>query len=95
MAFAEDLSVFFSDFAVNAVFTVEGVQRAARVIFDRPSSDPFGLQVDAESPRCQGPTEQLGGLQRDDAITLDGEAFQVVRADADGTGVTTLMLRVA
>ena len=32
--FAEDLSVFFSDFAVNASFIVEGVQKTARVIFE-------------------------------------------------------------
>lgn len=93
--FAEDLSVFFSDFAVNATFAVEGVQKTARVILDRPSADPFGMQVDAEAPRCQGPSDVLAGLRRDDAITLDGVAFQVVRADADGTGVTTLMLRAA
>lgn len=93
MAFAEDLSVFFSDFAVDASFTVEGVQKTARVIFDRPSADPFGMQVDAEAPRCQGPSDLLASLRRDDAITVDGRPFQVVRADADGTGVTTLMLR--
>lgn len=93
MAFAEDLFVFFSDFAVNASFTVAGVQKTARVIFDRPSADPFGMQVDAEAPRCQGPSDVFAGLQRDDAIAVDGKPFEVVRADADGTGITTLMLR--
>ena len=91
--FAEDLSVFFSDFAVNASFTVEGVPKTARVIFDRPYAAPFGMQADAESPSCQGATADLAGLQRDDAITVDGKAFEIDRAEADGTGVTNLVLR--
>ena len=95
MSFAEDLSVFFSDFAVNASFTVEGVQKTARVIFDRPYAAPFGVQVDADAPSCQGATEALAGLQRDDGITVDGKPFEVVRAEADGTGVTNLILRSA
>jgi len=91
--FAEDLSVFFSDFAVNASFTVEGVQKTARVHFDSPYAAPFGMQADADSPSCQGATADLAGLQRDDAITVDGRPFEVMRAEADGTGVTNLVLR--
>lgn len=91
--FAEDLSVFFSDFAVSASFTVEGVQKTARVLFDRPYAAPFGMQADADSPSCQGATADLAGLQRDDAITVDGKPFEVDRAEPDGTGVTNLVLR--
>ena len=91
--FAEDLSVFFSDFAVSASFTVEGVPKTARVIFDRPYAAPFGMQADADSPSCQGATADLAGLQRDDAITVDGRTFEIDRAEADGTGVTNLVLR--
>ena len=91
--FAEDLSVFFSDFAVDASFTVEGVQKTARVLFERPYAAPFGMQADAESPSCQGATADLAGLQRDDAITVDGKTFEIDRAEADGTGVTNLVLR--
>jgi hypothetical protein len=93
--FAEDLSVFFSDFAVSATFTAEGVQKTARVLFDHPYAAPFGVQVDADAPACQGATADLAGLQRDDAITVDGRAFEVVRAEVDGTGVTNLVLRTA
>jgi Phage Head-Tail Attachment len=93
--FAEDLSVFFSDFAVSASFTVEGVQKTARVLFDNPYAAPFGVQVDADAPACQGATADLVGLQRDDAITVDGRAFEVARVEADGTGVTNLVLRAA
>lgn len=93
MSFAEDLSVFFSDFAVDASFTVEGVQKTAHVLFERPYTAPFGMQVDANAPSCQGPSNALAGLQRDDAITVDGIPFEVVRAEADGTGVTNLILR--
>ena len=89
--FAEDLSVFFSDFAVNASFTVEGVPKTARVLFDRHYAAPYGVQVDADAPACQGATDALTGLQRDDAITVDGKPFDVVRAEADGTGVTNLV----
>jgi len=90
---AEDLSVFFSDFAVNASFTVEGLTKTARVIFDRPYAAPFRMQADADSPSCQGATADLAGLQRDDAITVDGKTFEIDRAEADGTGVTNLVLR--
>lgn len=93
MSFAEDLSVFFSDFAVDASFTVEGVRKTARVLFDRPYASPFGGQVDADAPLCQGASDALAGLQRDDAITVDGKPFEVERAEADGTGVTNLILR--
>lgn len=91
--FAEDMSVFFSDFAVSASFIVEGVQKTARVLFDRPYATPFGMQADADSPSCQGATADLAGLQRDDAITVDGNPFEVDRAEPDGTGVTNLVLR--
>jgi len=91
--FAEDLSAFFSDFAVSASFTVEGVQKTARVLFDRPYAAPFGMQADASEPACQGATADLSGLRRDDAITVDGIRFDIDRVEPDGTGVTNLVLR--
>lgn len=95
MSFAEDLSAFFTDFAVSASFTVEGVQKTARVILDQPYAAPFGVQVDADAPMCVGATAALAGLQRDAAITVDGRAFEVERVEPDGTGVTRLVLRSA
>ncbi|MNV97241.1 Phage Head-Tail Attachment [compost metagenome] len=78
---------------MSASFTVEGVQKTARVLFDRPYAAPFGMQADADSPSCQGATADLAGLQRDDAITVDGKPFEIDRAEPDGTGVTNLVLR--
>jgi len=74
----------------NAVAVVAGEEVA--VIFDRPYADAFDGQIDAAVPECIGPTDKLGGLQRESAITVDGTAYRVLTAEPDGTGMTRLVL---
>jgi hypothetical protein len=93
MSFAEDLSVFFSDFAVVASFAIAGMPKTARVNLECPAVEPFGAEVDATAPACIGTTEALGGLKRGSPITVDGKLYVVERSEPDGTGVTRLVLR--
>lgn len=75
----------------NAVAVVQGGEPFG-VLFQQPYSDAFGGQIDSASPACEGPAEQLGALQRDDAITINGTAYRVTTAEPDGTGMVRLVL---
>jgi hypothetical protein len=77
----------------NAVATVGGHEFA--VIFDRPYSGAFDGQVDAAAPECTGHAFDLAGLERGSAITINGYAYTVVRAEPDGAGLTRLTLATA
>lgn len=74
----------------NAVAVVDG--REVAVLFDKPYADPFGGQIDAAAPVLQGDSAALAGVQRDSTITVDGQAYRVMTAQPDGTGLTLLTL---
>lgn len=74
----------------NAVAVVGGVD--VPVIFDKPYAGPFGGEVDAAAPECTGPVSALGALERGDALSIGGVAYEVQTAEPDGTGFLRLVL---
>lgn len=79
----------------NALAEVEGMAEPVPVEFDDPYAALFDDQVDAQAPECWGPVAAFGGLERGDALRIDGKAFEVVRSKPDGTGRIHLILRGA
>ena len=62
------------------------------VLFQQPYTAPFDTQIDAAEPECLGAAADLAGVERGTAITIDGRAYQVLRAEPDGTGMVRLVL---
>ena len=74
----------------NAVAVVDGVD--VPVIFDKPFASPFAGQVDAAAPECTGPEALLGALARGSEIAIGGVTYEVMTAEADGSGFVRLLL---
>lgn len=77
----------------NAVALVNGVD--VLVMFDTPYAGAFGGEADAVAPECTGPAWGLGALERDDALSIGGVAYEVETAQPDGLGFVRVVLRVA
>lgn len=75
----------------NAVAAVGGVE--VPVMFAKPFAAPFGGEADAVAPECTGPEWGLGALERDDALSIGGVAYEVETAEPDGQGFVRLVLR--
>ena len=87
--FTEDLTQFFTDFAVSATVGAE----TAQVIFDSPDSAILdGVAITAEY-RITYPIGTFNGLKYKDAVTVDGTAYTVntVQAIGDGKLVTAAL----
>lgn len=97
MAFAEDLSVFFSsaEFAVEATFAPAsgGAAVSALVILDTPTGDVLGGDALSEEYAITCPAAALPGVRRGDRGVVAGVAYRVreVRLVDDG-GLKKLLL---
>lgn len=97
MAFAEDLTVFFSlaDFAIPAVFT-RGATTVATcaVIFDDPTHEVGLYEQAAEEliPRATARAADVASVRRGDTVMINATAYRVERLTGDGTGVATIYL---
>lgn len=75
MAFAEDMSVFFADFGVPAIFG----ELSATVIIDQPDTEIFDRQLMAGDSSIIYVTGELEGLAKGSVITIDGADFRVTQ----------------
>jgi hypothetical protein len=73
MPFYEDLSLFFSDFAVSAVFGSE----TAKVLVDVPNSYDLDSQVVVGETKITYPHTVLTTLKAGNQITVDGKSYKV------------------
>lgn len=98
-----DRSMFLTDFGVMAAYAqAGGGSMALRGIFDRQH-----LAIDAGDGAVTGfavvftcRSDDLallsaGRALQGDTITIDGEGWEVVEPQPDGTGIVTLVLRKA
>jgi hypothetical protein len=94
MAFAEDLS-YLEDaargFAVDAVYSVGPA--TIRGIFDAAYFEPFGGQMQGNSPAFTTKTSNVPSAAHGQTLTIGGTVYTVVGVEPDGTGVTVLRLR--
>lgn len=93
MAFVENFSLFFTDFAVTA--TVDGTDVAA--IFDNGYtrhnvgySGMAGTQPSLTLASADVPADVVGT-----SATVNGTSYLVAAHEPDGTGVSTLLLEAA
>lgn len=73
MAFTEDISLFFADFGVEAVFG----EASVTVLLDRPDAEVLGGAGLTNDPVITYATGDLAGLAMDSEITVDGVDYLV------------------
>jgi hypothetical protein len=92
MASTEDFTVFFDDFAIEAMVGVAPVM----VIFDSDyisASDQFG-GVGGSLPRALMKSSDVAthNITRNTALIINGTEYYVIEPRPDGTGLTLLVL---
>lgn len=98
---ATDLSDFFDtdEFALAASYTVTGGSAATvNGVFDEGfvAVDVGGqVQVANVQPQFQCATSDVSAADKGDAITVNSVSYTVAEVQADGTGLTTLILERA
>lgn len=96
MNFADDLDIFFSDFAVTATYTpAAGADKMVKVIFDavyESVSMYDGVAVSSASPAAHCKSADVVGVKANDALAIDGSTYRIAEIQPDGTGMTTLIL---
>ncbi|MBT9168677.1 MAG: hypothetical protein DDT19_02025 [Syntrophomonadaceae bacterium] len=94
MFWERDIDTFFSDFAVDAVYTRGTVQRNIRVLFDEDyktiMDELVGVEGIESSAICR--TSDVRDAVHNDTLTISGVTYFVVGIQPDGTGITTLLL---
>ncbi|HYY95280.1 MAG TPA: hypothetical protein VE713_12245 [Pyrinomonadaceae bacterium] len=93
--FDEDLSRFFEEFAVEAVFKRAGAPVAtANVIFNDPSQPVtvYETEVEEPAPFLLAPAAALADVLREDAVAVNGADYTVERIRPDGTGLVRMDL---
>ena len=91
--FAEDLAPFFdadTGFAQACVFS-NGV--TANCIFDNGYAE--ALQGAGTTPTLTAATSTVSTVVRGNTVTINSVSYAVANVEADGTGVTTLVLERA
>jgi len=89
MDFASDLSLFFTDFAIDV--TVAGMP--ARGIFDNGFANAFSGMIDGTSPVLH--LLSSVPVSRGDTVIISAASYIVTGVQPDGTGVTQLRLEDA
>ena len=77
---AEDLSIFFADLSVPAVWnpSAGGAQQLADVLFDAPDQVVLGdMLVVSNASEITYPVDKLAGLDENENVTVDGVAYRV------------------
>lgn len=95
-----ELGAFFDSddgFAQQVTFTKQnGATVDAKVIFDREGIriDADGLPIASTSPSLQAATADIAGVDKGAHVDIGIDRFLVSERRDDGTGVTTLFLRL-
>jgi len=96
--FTEDLTAFFN--ADELAQTASALNVHAQlvefpVIFDAAYTQVLGDMVGDTAPQAVARTSDVQALGSGQALWIDGTAYSIVSNQADGTGVSTLVLRKA
>ena len=90
MAFVEDPTLFFSDFAVAA--TLQGVAVASGVIFDADYVEPLGNMVEGRAPVATAVSAEIPSVAQGQSLVIGATTYKVRGVEPDGTGITLLRL---
>lgn len=100
MPFAEDLSLFFNadEFAsLVSIAQQDGgtVISVSGIWDDGYRESVLGMAgMSTSDPRFTCATVDVDGVEVEDTLTKDGTQYVVAEIQPDGTGITTLMLRL-
>lgn len=87
-----DIDIFFTDFAVDAVWTPSGgTASTIKVIFDNDYKIIVD-NVEGSGPAVTCKTASVPDIRHDDELTVNSTAYKVINIQHDGNGVTTLLL---
>tara|TARA_Y100000401_G_scaffold8953_1_gene6139 strand:- start:10029 stop:10343 length:315 start_codon:yes stop_codon:yes gene_type:complete len=95
---SDDLTNFFitDDFAVSATYTVQGGSASTiKGVFDKEFIEidtDGGVDVASNDPRFTCKTSDVTNASNGDTIVIDSVTYKVRIAEADGTGITILVL---
>lgn len=90
MAFVENLTAFFPDFAVEA--ELNGDALASGVIFDLDYIEAIGNFVEGRAPVALAIASEVSLVAQGDALTAAGSSYVVRGVEPDGTGLVLLRL---
>lgn len=91
MAFAENLDLFFEDFAVEAIFT--GAVGTINAIFDDPTvqTNAYETGVEAGVPTLTVKTSDISALTRGTAVSVNSVNYKVERFERIDDGNLTVI----
>lgn len=94
MAFTEDLTVFFDEFAVSAVFHLGGmpaVNLTRNVIKDDPTEDvqTYDTSIEARAPTLRVATADIPGVVRGMTVTINSVTYKIERVRSMMDGATS------
>lgn len=93
MAFVEDLSMFFGDFAVAA--TLASVAVPSGVIFDAEYLEALGNVVEGRAPVALAIATEVPSVAHGQALVIGAATYTVRGVEPDGTGLVLLRLEEA
>jgi hypothetical protein len=90
MALADNISVFFTDFAVEASYNGASIL----VLFDAAFKlvNAFTGGIESSSPQAVCKDTDIVGMQHGDQLVIRDVVYYVTGIEPDGTGITVLTL---
>lgn len=90
MAFVEDPTLFFGDFAVAA--TLQSVAVSSGVIFDREYIEALGNTVEGRAPVALAIASEIPSVAQGQSLVIAAATYTVRGVEPDGTGLVLLRL---
>lgn len=95
MFYDDDIDIFFSDFAIDAVYTpVSGKAKTIKIIFSRDYREMVdelvGVEGIVSSAICK--SADMPDVSHNDILEINGETYYIIGVQPDDSGITTLLL---
>lgn len=92
-----DNAIFYSDFAVSAVFTTSGGPVTVNGIFTNPSDSHdignMGTLIEAAEPSLMTPTAGIAAVRRGNTVVINAVTYIVERIGRVGTADSVVYLK--
>ena len=93
--YENDLDVYFSDFAFDALLLSAGAgSKYIKVLFDKNgfSINPYTGEIENSGPAAQAKTSDVEGAVHKDILEISSITYEILEIIDDDTGITTLRL---
>lgn len=88
--FQEDLSVFFSDFSIQGVWTHEGTDKTLKGIFDNGYKQ-FGFPAEGANIEFLVKSLEIVGMRHGENILINGINYKVASIQPNQDGALTVV----